>query len=55
MVPMYASTEEVLRTILPDASKKDIEKYSQQLEDVEDFDPVSLSLYDHEKQPQQLF
>src|SRR6185312_6868552 len=42
-----APTREALRTILPDASKKDIEKYVQQLNDIEDFDPVLVISPDH--------
>jgi len=34
-------------TILPDASKKDIQKYSQQLDEIEDFDPVLVISPDH--------
>ncbi|CAG8575020.1 603_t:CDS:2 [Paraglomus occultum] len=36
----FASTEDALKNILPDASKTDIEKYAQQLEDVENYDPI---------------
>ena len=39
MSQLFASTEEAIRIILPDASKQDIEKYTHQLDDVDDYDP----------------